>query len=256
MQAGEYDNFIQALDDLTTGDTTTGDGQSSNTGQDIPSGGSTDLPRRSGRVTRPTWKVIKSQLEPLTMHIDPPPSPERRVMLLVRQRFSRVRNTFGLSRTYKGVPSSIPDLPNSESFIPSYIHPTPSQEPKTIEEIIDPYPNLTSFLFDHHFWTSGPTKSRHDRDATQELLTREDFKPSDLKGVNFNALEQEVRGYSSTGQWEQTRGWRKSDLAIGFPLGVKKTAEVHRAEAARAARLRCAPGPPLPHLPLSMGNRS
>jgi hypothetical protein len=204
-----------------------------------------DLPRRSGRVTRPTWKVVESQLEPPTVHIDPPPPPKRHIMLLVRELFSRVRNVFGLSRTYKGVPSSIPDLPNTESFIPSYTHPTPSREPKTIEEIINPYPNLTSFLFDYHFWTSGPTKSRRDRDATQELLTREDFEPSDLKGVNFNGLEQEVRGYSSTGQWEQMRGWRKSDLVIGFPLGVKKTAEVCRTEAARAARLRRgAPEPP------------
>jgi len=179
------------------------------------------------------------------VHIDPPPTLQRRVVLLVRETFSRVRNAFGLSRTYKGVPSSIPDLQNSKSFIPSYTHPTPNREPKTIDEIIDPYPNLTSFLFDHHFWTSGPTKSRRDRDSTQELLTRKDFNPSDLAGVNFNAIEQELRGYSSTNQWEQTRGWRKSDLVIGFPLGVKKTADVRRAEAARAARLRHgAPGPP------------
>ncbi|KAF9642175.1 hypothetical protein BDM02DRAFT_3273565 [Thelephora ganbajun] len=165
-------------------------------------------------------------------------------MLLVRKLFSRV-NTFGLSRTYKGVPSSIPDLPNSESFILSYVHPVPSREPKTIEEIINPYPTLTSFLSDCHFWTSGPTKSRRDRDATQELLIREDFKPSDLKGVNFNVLEQEVRGYSSIGQWEQMRGWRKSNLAIGFPLSVKKMTEVRRTEAAWAARLRRgAPNPP------------
>ena len=195
-------------------------------------------------MVRPTWKVIESQLEPPTVRIEPPHTPLRRVTLLVRETFSQVRNAFGLSRTYKGVPSSIPDLPNNESFIPSYTHPTPNREPKTIEEIIDPYPNLTSFLFDYHFWTSGPTKSRRDRDSTQELLTREDFDSSDLEGVNFDAIEQELRGYSSTGQWEQTRGWRKSDLVIGFPLGAKRTADVRRAEAARAARLRGAPGPP------------
>ena len=166
-------------------------------------------------------------------------------MLLACQLFSQVRNTFGLLRTYKGVPTSIPNLPNSESFIPTYTHPTPYREPKTIEEIIDPYPNFTSFLFDHHFWTSGPTKSRRNRNSTQALLTRKDFKSSDLEGVNFNAIEQELQGYSSTGRWEQTRGWRKSDLVIRFPLGVKKTEEVHRAKAAQAARLhRGAPEPP------------
>ena len=63
-----------------------------------------------------------------------------------------------------------------------------------IEEIVSPYPNLSSFLFDHQFWTSGPTKSWHDQDSTQELLVRDDFKMSDLEGVNFNTIEEEMRG--------------------------------------------------------------
>jgi hypothetical protein len=187
-------------------------------------------------------------MEPPTIRVGPPPSPapERRVVLLARERFSRARNTFGLSRTYKGVPSYIPDIPNVESFIPSYDHPAPSQEPKTVGEIISPYPNLSSFLFDHNFWTSSPTKSRRDRDATRDLLTREDFNASDLKGVNFSAIEEALRGRSSTGQWEQMRGWRTSDLVIGFPLGVTRTADVRRADAARAGRLRRGIPEPLP----------
>ena len=172
------------------------------------------------------------------MQIETPPGPARRVALLVRESFHRARNAFGLSRTYKGVPSSIPDQPHSDSWIPSYKHPETPREPRKIEEIIYPYPNLSSFIFDHHFWTSGPTKSRRDRDSTQELLTREDFKASDLEGVNLNAVEEELRGRSSRGQWEQTRGWQTSDLVIGYPKGIKRTAAVRHAEAAHDARQR------------------
>jgi len=138
-----------------------------------------------------------------------------------------------------------PTNKNSSTYVPSYNHPTPPQEPKPIDEIISPYPNLSSFLFDYHFWTSGPTKSRHDRDATQELLTRDDFVADDLKGVNLGTIEEELRGRPSCGQWEQTWGWRKSNLVIGIPKGIKKTAAVQRDEAARNAR-QCqgAPGPP------------
>lgn len=171
-----------------------------------PPGEHVNLPRRSGRVIHPTWKVIESRLEPPTVHVEAP-TPTRRVTLLVRESFHGARNSFGLSRTYKGVPSSVPDQPNSNMYIPSYNHPVPPQQPRTIEEIIFPYPNLSSFLFDHHFWTSSPTKSRNDRDSTQKLLVREDFKASDLEGVNLNAIEQELRGRSSRGQWEQTRSW-------------------------------------------------
>ena len=67
----------------------------------------------------------------------------------------------------------------------------------------------------------------------------------DLKGVNLNKIEQELRGRSSRGQWEQTRGWRTSNLVIGYPKGVKRTAAVRREEATRDARDRQdAPEPP------------
>lgn len=171
--------------------------------------------------------------------------PERRVVLLVREAFHGARNSFGLSRTYKGTPSVIPDQPNPNVSIPSYHHPTPPQDLRTVNEIILPYPNLSSFLFDHHFWTSSTTKSRRDRDSTQELLTWEDFDASDLRGVKLGAIEEELRGRSSHDQWEQTRGWRKTDIIIGIPKGVKKTAAVRRNEVAREARQRRgAPEPP------------
>jgi len=208
-------------------------------------GESSDFLRRSGRVTRPTWKVVESRVEPPSVHIETPPAPDRRVTLLVRESFHGTRNAFGLSRTYKGIPSSIPDQPDGSGSIPPYQHPAIPREPRTIEEIISPYPNLSSFLFDHQFWTSGPTKSRRDRDSTQELLIRHDFKTSDLEGVNLNAIEEELRGRPSRGQWEQVRGWRTTDLVIGVPKGIKKTAAVRRNEAAQDARQRQgAPEPP------------
>ena len=122
-------------------------------------------------------------------------------------------------------------------YIPSYNHPTPPQESRTVEEIILPYPNLSTFLFDHHFWTSGTTKSRRHRDSTHELLTQEDFNAIDLRGVNLNLIEEELRGRPSCGQWEQTRGWQTTQLVIGIPKGMKKTVAVQWDKAAQDARL-------------------
>lgn len=162
--------FLQALDSfISNDDTETGTGENSQI-EGSPVGGPSGLPWRSGRTIHPTWKVIESRLEPPTMHLEAPPTPDRRVVL-IRETFHGARNVFGLARVYKGIPSSIPDQPGSNTYIPLYCHPVPPQESKTIEEIIFPYPNLSSFLFDHHFWTSGPTKSQRDRDSTQELLT-------------------------------------------------------------------------------------
>ena len=225
----QENNLLQALNTIISDETDTTAGET---------GEPDSFPRRSGRIIRPTWKVIDSRPEPPTVCIEPPSAPERWVVLLVRETFHGAQNSFGLSRIYKGTPSAIHDQLHGSTSIPSYIHPVPPQDLRTVEEIISPYPNLSSFLFDHHFWTSSPTKSRRDRDSTQELLTWDDFKASDLTGVNLNKIEQELRGRSSRGQWEQTRGWRKTDLVIGVPKGIKKTAAVRRDEAARDARQR------------------
>jgi len=213
---------------------------------------STDNPgglRHSERVRRPTWKVIQAQPEAVPVHVDFPEPPvlrpTPRVRLLVRPTYSENRDAFGLSRSYKGVPSSIPDNPGASSYIPGYSHPIPHKEPRTIEEIVSPYPNLSSFLLDHHFWTAGPSKSRNDRDALQAVVTRSDFNPDDIKDTKFRQIEEELRGRSSRGNWEQERGWRTSKIYIGIPAGKKQTAAVRREKAAHQARVQNAPHPPL-----------
>lgn len=80
-QAGEQENqFLQALDALILDDTNTETGESGQT--EVPTAGLGDLPRRSGRVIRPTWKVVESRPEPPTTHIEAPPTLARRVVLL------------------------------------------------------------------------------------------------------------------------------------------------------------------------------
>ena len=205
--------------------------------------------RRGERVRRPTWKVIQAELEPAPVHVEflepPPPRPVPRVRLLVRPTYSQDRDVFGLSRSYKGVPSSIPDTPAASSYIPGYSHPNPHHKPRTIEEIVSPYPNLSSFLFDHHFWTTGSSKSRNDRDAQQALVAHTDFNPDDIKDTKFRQIEEELRGRSSRDKWDQERGWRASKLYVGIPTGQKQTAAVRRDEAAHQARVQNAPHPPL-----------
>ena len=67
--------------------------------EDPPTDAPDNLPRRSGRIIHPTWKVVQSRLEPPVVHIQTLPNPERRVTRPVRQSFHGTRNSFGLSRT-------------------------------------------------------------------------------------------------------------------------------------------------------------
>lgn len=215
--------------------------------EDVAPGENPDGLRRSDRVRRPTWKVVQANLDPIPVHVDIPepetPRPTPHVHLFVRPSYTQERNTFGLSRSYKGIPSSVPDQPGALSYIPGYVHPEQRRRPRAILDIISPYPNLSSFLFDHHFWTTGTTKSRNDRDLLRDLVARDDFNQEDIKNTNFRKIEEELRGRSSHHSWEQQRGWRATEVAIGIPLGIKKTASVRKEGAAHEARLRNAPHP-------------
>jgi hypothetical protein len=219
--------LFRALEDISSGNTRAEDA---------------DGLRHSQRVRRPTWKVIQAQLSdgvPFTIKIPEEPTPQsQHVRLLVRPTHIQERNAFGLARAYKGIPSSVPDQPSAQSYIPEYSHPKQHYTARKTEEIIHPYPNLSSFLLDHYFWTAGTSKSRNDRDALQAVITHPDFKREDIEGVNFRRLEEELRGRSSHGDWEQQRGWRTSEISIGIPTGIKKTAAVKRDNAAREARMR------------------
>jgi len=101
----------------------------------------------------------------------------------------------------------------------------------TLRIILKPYPNLSSFLFDHQFWTSSGSKSRKDRDALRDVIIREDFEPSDLKGVNFDAIEKDLRQTGGS-------GWRETLLTIRVPKGIKLTKAKKRADAAEQSQLR------------------
>lgn len=183
--------------------------------------------RRSTRIRFPTWKVRESLPEPITFPLDLPqpaePHPTRRVFLLVREKVTSIKNKFGLSRTYKGLRSRIPDttVDLESAYEPA---PPPLSPPKrSIKEIIFPYPNLSSFLFDHQFWTSTGKKSRADRDQLSKLMAHPDFKQEDIVGVNFRNIEEKLKGRSSKAPWEQEKGWRSKPLTIGIPLGIKRT---------------------------------
>ena len=198
--------------------------------------------RRGARVRRPTWKVLENQLAETPGHDEPsittsttpppprPPSPQSPPHQPLRSAFDR----FGLSRLYPAKPSSIPDparVTFEEGLTSAPPPPPPPPKRRKLRDILKPYPNLSSFLFDHQFWTSSGSKSRNDRNALRDVIVREDFNPSDLKGVNFEAIEKDLRQTGGS-------GWRETLLTIRVPKGVKLTKAAKRAAATEQSRLR------------------
>ena len=196
--------------------------------------------RRGTRVRRPTWKVWENELA-AALHQEPPlvtagtspstsrpPSPPP----LSHRSLRSVLDRFGLSRLYPIAPSTIPDPTRVAFEEGTTLAPTPTPpKRRRLRDIISPYPNLSTFLFDHQFWTSSGSKSRGDRNALRDVIVCEDFDSSDLRGVNFEAIEKNLRQTGGS-------GWRETPLTIHVPKGVKLTKAVKRAAANEQSQLR------------------
>lgn len=102
---------------------------------------------------------------------------------------------------------STPPPPNEFGIIQEFQQPKPTAVPITdvtnaspsslttdrdITDIVDPYPNVTSFLFNLAWrWIHGVV-SNSDHTSFTEMLTDKCFKNEDLAGIDFAAIEKEL----------------------------------------------------------------
>jgi hypothetical protein len=98
---------------------------------------------------------------------------------------------------------------------------------KTVNEIISPYPNMSSFRFAIWFWNGGHKKSKIERGKVLATLLAPCFDVEDLRGVNFDKIDMElVNDLEGTG--ESDNGWSTSTLTIKVPVATKITKASHR----------------------------
>ncbi|KAG2147960.1 hypothetical protein DEU56DRAFT_909310 [Suillus clintonianus] len=134
-------------------------------------------PALGKHIQRPSAKVCKAISDALpegpgplvtpSMCGDAEPSHSHalplRVHLLVTETFRTLMNSFGLTREYCGRPSRVPDLDiDFEQLHGDSAQTSSNQRPKAIEEIIYPYPNISSFLLNRWFWNRSAKKSKAD----------------------------------------------------------------------------------------------
>lgn len=148
--------------------------------------------------------------------IDPAPGPAFRL-----RPFCTLENNFGLHREYYEEPPRVPDY---------FSEATQSVIPPTVIDIINPYPNLSSFRF-AHINAIFPKNSQAYEDAIQELLLRADFERFDLDGVNMEAMKKKVLA-GSVPWGDKDLGWRESSVTIGIPDSAKSKKGKERSQAA------------------------
>ena len=215
--------------------------------------------RRSSRTRRPTQKIRDAHPEgPGSFEsADPPSSPPRsprriqRVILHVTEKVRTLANRFGLSRTYSGRPSAVPDenVPVSQRYVPDAAHvAADTAQPLSVPEVISPYPNLSSWRMGYNHYCRGAIKSQADQTRfVQEVLLQEDFEKKDLVGVDLAGLANRLSNADTSLPWQSGGGWKESSVTIGIPSGAKTTQSSRRANASAAAATAC--GETLPDTP-------
>ncbi len=83
-----------------------------------------------------------------------------RVTLHVHEQIRTLVNSFGLMRIYRCKPTRIPDMgKQQEAYIAPNVTAAREQKKCKIADIIYPYPNVSTFLFNHWFKTGSNKKS-------------------------------------------------------------------------------------------------
>lgn len=151
--------------------------------------------------------------QPLENPLPPPDTEDVRMspiacsaQTIAARPFCTPANDFGLHREYYEEPPCVPEY---------FSDVTPSVVAPTIIDIINPYPNLSSFRF-AHLNAVIPNKSQAYEDAMQALLLRVDFERFDLDGVNMEAMKKKVLA-GSVPWGDKDLGWRESPVTIGIP---------------------------------------
>jgi hypothetical protein len=184
---------------------------------------------RSGRAVKSTWKV-RDQLPELPGTVDEHDDalqdnssrkahPVPRICLLLTERIKTAATRFGLSRLYKRRPVALPDpsIDLHAVYTPTEAQRAAPLPKRAIKQIITPFPNLSSFLFGgHHHWLSGNKKSQNARKSLQEIITRPDFSPQDIAGVDFNKLDEKLSSSDIEAPWVRDKAdWQCTSVTIG-----------------------------------------
>jgi hypothetical protein len=72
---------------------------------------------------------------------------------------------------------------------------------KTVNEIISPYLNTSSFRFANWFWNGGHKKLKIERGKLLDTSLAPDFDVEDLRGVNFDKIYMELANDPEGASW-------------------------------------------------------
>jgi len=199
----------------------------------------TPEPLPSKRVCRPTWKVRETASNGTSSSSsdsdDDQPSPIKPVEAIDNQvpQTESVRSVYVTPPNQFGVIQEFQQPWLAAVPITNVMNTSPTTD-RDIADIVDPYPNVTSFLYNLTWRRIHGVVSISDRTTFTKMLLDKRFNNEDLAGVDFPAIEKEL-ATDIQSPWGGN-GWRRSTILIEVPTGKKPTKGSRRTAASTRAR--------------------
>jgi hypothetical protein len=125
------------------------------------------------------------------------------------------RNVFGLSREYYSteIPSHDPeDQLSVQDWSNIGIR---TDHPDTSP--FYPYPNRNTFLLGDWYWNGGVQKSQASFAQLMEIVGSLDFRPEDVKDVNWHRINKELASDDTLEWMDEDAGWTQTPVTISVP---------------------------------------
>ncbi len=145
-------------------------------------------------------------------------------------------NRFALVREYQQRPSAIPDYVVLWKSLVINLPPIIPKKHRKVSNIIYPYPNVSSFLYNLTWRRMCGIVSASSREMMTISLRDKHFKTSDIEGINFSQIEKQITDDVQS-PWGGN-GWKRSNIIIEIPTGAKPTAASCRMEVNMRTRLQ------------------
>lgn len=189
------------------------------------------------RIRRPTWKVLEGAPDEPTSpsatseseHEQPPTIdgvdiPVSTTIETVTSLTVTPANLFGIVQEYQRPAADLVSKGQATSL-------TAKRE---LTQIIFPYPNISSFLYNFAWRRMRGVVSSSGRSLIAEVMLDKRFKNIDIQGVDFKAIEKQL-AMDVQSPWG-SNGWRDNTIVIEVPTGKKPTAASRRMAANARAR--------------------
>lgn len=204
-------------------------------------------------VRRPTWKVRESAPDDLpegpgqldtgdtnvsnarsTSPCERPASPNISPCPIAT--VCTTANRFSVVREYQQRPSVIPDSQVSWKSLVVHLPPITPKKHREVLDIIHPYPNISSFLYNLTWRRMCGVASTANREMMTNTLRDKRFRKDDIEGINFSRIEKQIASDNQSPWGGHGNGWRRDNVIIEVPTGDKRTVASRRVEATTRAR--------------------